>query len=78
MIVVYLPREKLLFEADGFNPSGQLIMNTPYPVNAYTAGLVDNIDRLKLDVRRVIPVQYPPGNRRISMTGRRIAAGRPK
>ncbi|WP_438033612.1 hypothetical protein [Sorangium sp. So ce204] len=47
MVVVYLPAEKLLFNADLFSPGG--------PINEKSAGeLYDAITRLKLDVERIV------------------------
>jgi glyoxylase-like metal-dependent hydrolase (beta-lactamase superfamily II) len=53
--MIYLPREKLLIEADAFTPPAP---NTPPPavVNANNANLVDNIERLKLTVDRIVPL----------------------
>ena len=53
--MIYLPREKLLIEADAFTPPAP---NTPPPavVNANNANLVDNIERLKLSVDRIVPL----------------------
>jgi glyoxylase-like metal-dependent hydrolase (beta-lactamase superfamily II) len=54
LLMVYLPAEKLLIEADVF---------TPPPANAATippapfvANLAENIDRLGLDVERIVPI----------------------
>jgi glyoxylase-like metal-dependent hydrolase (beta-lactamase superfamily II) len=54
-LMVYLPREKLLIEADAFTPAAP---NTPPPAvaNANNVNLVDNIDRLKLAVDRILPL----------------------
>ena len=55
LLMVYLPKEKLLIEADAFTPSAP---NTPPPaaVNANNANLVDNIERLGLAVDRILPL----------------------
>ena len=63
MIVVYLPKEKILLEADAFNPPPQPITQTPAVISPYNQALAANIDRLKLDVQRIIPVHYPADNR---------------
>jgi len=54
-LMVYLPKERLLIEADAFTPSAP---NTPPPAvaNANNLNLVDNIERLKLDVDRILPL----------------------
>ena len=55
LLMVYLPREKLLIEADAFTPAAP---NTPPPAvaNANNVNLVDNIERLKLAVDRILPL----------------------
>jgi len=54
-LMVYLPEEKLLVEADAFTPPPP---NTPPPpvANANNVNLVDNIERLKLNVLRILPL----------------------
>jgi glyoxylase-like metal-dependent hydrolase (beta-lactamase superfamily II) len=54
-LMVYLPKEKLLIEADAFTPPAP---NTPPPAvaNANNVNLVDNIERLKLAVDRILPL----------------------
>jgi glyoxylase-like metal-dependent hydrolase (beta-lactamase superfamily II) len=65
MIVAYLPREKVLLEADAFNPPPQPATQTPATISPYNQALADNIQRLKLDVVRIIPVHYPADNRKV-------------
>jgi glyoxylase-like metal-dependent hydrolase (beta-lactamase superfamily II) len=65
MLLVYLPKEKVLLEADGFNPPAQPLTRTPAAISPYTANLEANIERLKLDVERIIPVHYPADNRKV-------------
>jgi glyoxylase-like metal-dependent hydrolase (beta-lactamase superfamily II) len=66
MLVAYLPKEKILLEADGYNP--QPATATPLsPPSPFTVSLVDNIARLKLDVQRIVPVHYPVDNRVVTM-----------
>ena len=54
-LMVYLPKEKLLIEADAFTPGPP---NTPPPAvpNANNLNLIDNIERLKLSVDRILPL----------------------
>jgi glyoxylase-like metal-dependent hydrolase (beta-lactamase superfamily II) len=66
MLVAYFPKEKVLLEADGYNP--QPATAAPLkPPSPYTVSLLDNIQRLKLDVQRIVPVHYPADNRVVSM-----------
>ena len=55
IVMVYLPNEKLLIEADAFTPAPP---NTPPPAvaNANNVNLVDNIERLRLAVDRILPL----------------------
>ena len=52
LLVVYLPKQKLLVQADAFHPRpGAKLLAAPPP---FTVNLVENIRRLKLDVERVV------------------------
>ena len=66
MIVAYLPKEKVLLEADGYNPQAATA-TPPSPPSPFTVSLLDNILRLKLDVQRIVPVHYPADNRVVTM-----------
>jgi hypothetical protein len=48
MLIAYLPKERILIEADLFSPGAA--------VNAFAANLVDNITRRKLRVDRIVPI----------------------
>ena len=54
-LMVYLPKEKLLIEADAYTP---LPPNAPPPAtpNANNVTLVENIERLNLAVDRILPL----------------------
>jgi len=66
MLIAYLPKEKVVIEADGYNPQ-PTTATPPNPPSPYTVSLVDNIRRLKLDAPRVIPIHYPADNRVVTM-----------
>jgi glyoxylase-like metal-dependent hydrolase (beta-lactamase superfamily II) len=55
LIMVYLPKEKVLIEADAFTPGAP---NAAYPqaVNPSTQNLYDNIERLGLQVETILPI----------------------
>jgi len=55
LIVAYLPKEKLLVEADAFTPAPA---NAPPPpaVNPFSVNLAENIKRLSLAVDQVLPL----------------------
>ena len=54
-LMVWLPKERLLVEADAYTPGPP---NSPPPavVNANNLNLASNIERLKLDVDRILPL----------------------
>jgi glyoxylase-like metal-dependent hydrolase (beta-lactamase superfamily II) len=75
MLIAYLPKQKVLLEADEFNV-GPANAPTPATVNPYHTNLLANIERLKLDVDRIIPVHLPGDNRKVTMAELRTAAGK--
>jgi hypothetical protein len=66
LLMAYFPKEKILLEADAYNPGAA---NAPVPAqpSPYNLALVDNVSRLKLDVARIIPVHYPADNHQVAM-----------
>ena len=64
--MAYLPKEKVLVEADAYNPAAQPNAPAPATPSPYNLALVANIERLKLDVDRIIPVHLPADNRVIT------------
>ncbi|HEY7448117.1 MAG TPA: MBL fold metallo-hydrolase [Vicinamibacterales bacterium] len=52
MLMVYLPAEKLLFQADAFNPRPPDARPLPAP-SPFTVNLLENVRRLKLDVAQI-------------------------
>jgi glyoxylase-like metal-dependent hydrolase (beta-lactamase superfamily II) len=66
MLIAWLPKEKVLFEADGYNPQ-PATTTPPSPPSPYTVSLVDNVRRLKLDPQRIVPVHYPADGRVVTM-----------
>ena len=63
---IVFPKEKVLLEADGYNPPAATA-TPPSPPSPFTLSLLDNIQRLKLDVQRIVPVHYPADNRVVTM-----------
>lgn len=74
-IIAYLPKLKILIEADEFNV-GQANAPAPENINPYHTNLLANIERLKLDVDRIIPIHLPGDNRKVTMAELYTAAGR--
>lgn len=56
MLLVYLPKERLLAEADAYTPPDTPATPLIAPKVPYAAALDDNIRRLKLDVRTIVPL----------------------
>jgi glyoxylase-like metal-dependent hydrolase (beta-lactamase superfamily II) len=75
IIVAYLPKQKILVEADAFNPPAQANAPPLMPVSPYTANLIENISRLKLDFDRIIPIHLPADGRQVTRAELMRAAG---
>ena len=58
LLMVYLPTEKLLIEPDAFTPPPPNATLAPQNV-PLAANLVENIDKLKLSVERIMPLHGP-------------------
>jgi glyoxylase-like metal-dependent hydrolase (beta-lactamase superfamily II) len=54
-LMAYLPKERLLIEADAFTP-GPPNAKPPATPNANNVNLIENIERLKLSVDRILPI----------------------
>jgi glyoxylase-like metal-dependent hydrolase (beta-lactamase superfamily II) len=76
MLVVYLPKQKILIEADEFNVPGQVATQPPATINNYQTNLMANIDRLKLDIDRIIPIHLPGDNRKVAFSELKMAVGK--
>ena len=70
-MMVYLPREKILIEADAYTPGPP---NTPTParLNDLNLNLVQNMERLKLQVEQILPLH----GRMVTVTELYTAVGR--
>jgi glyoxylase-like metal-dependent hydrolase (beta-lactamase superfamily II) len=55
MLLVYLPKEKVLAEADAYTPPQTAATPLDAPKVPYAAALYDNIRRLNLDVQTIVP-----------------------
>jgi glyoxylase-like metal-dependent hydrolase (beta-lactamase superfamily II) len=61
MLVVYLPAEKILIQADLYNPpAANLPANAPPPVFPFVANFVDNVTRKNLQIERVVGIHGAP------------------
>ncbi len=77
LIFAYLPKQKILLEADVFSPPQDPNFKTPAVVSEFAVNMVNNIERLKLDVKTVVPVHYPTDGRTISVAELYRWVGRP-
>ena len=70
MLIGYVPQEKVLIEADVYNPAPP---GAPAgPVVRENVNLYENIERLKLDVQQITPLH----GRLVSIADLRQAIGR--
>jgi glyoxylase-like metal-dependent hydrolase (beta-lactamase superfamily II) len=76
LIVAYLPKEKILVEADAFNPPAQPNAPPPTAINPNNTNLMNNIARLKLEVETIIPIHYPADSRKVTMAELMKAVGK--
>ena len=63
IIVAYLPKNRILIEADAYNPPADPAAPMPMPPSPYTVNLLENIERLRLEPARNIAVHHPPVGR---------------
>jgi glyoxylase-like metal-dependent hydrolase (beta-lactamase superfamily II) len=75
MLIAWLPQSKVLVEADAFTPPGKQRSTPPAVLNPYNRQLLENIERLGLDVDRLISIHYAADGRRVGMDELRLAAG---
>jgi hypothetical protein len=59
-----------------FNPPAQTLTQAPASINPQSVNLEANIERLKLDVERIIPVHYSADNRKVMDKELLIAVGK--
>jgi glyoxylase-like metal-dependent hydrolase (beta-lactamase superfamily II) len=73
-VLVYLPKEKILVEADAYTPTAA---NVPPPAkaNPYSVNLYQNIQELKLDVGQIAALHGP---RVVTLADLRTAIGQPQ
>ena len=55
LLMVYLPKEKLLVEADVFTPLAPNV-TPPTPPSPFTVGFADHLGKLGLVVDRILPL----------------------
>ncbi len=70
--MIYLPKEKILMEADAYTSTPTVPTAAPASPNPFLVNLVQNIERLKLDVATVTPIHGP---RVVPLAELRLMAG---
>ena len=76
MMVIYLPKEKVIFEADAYNPGAVGAVTNPTANGgqlAFQKLLASELDRLKIDYTTIVSGHAPGGGRRCDEAG---SAGR--
>ena len=76
MLIVYLPQQKILLNGDEFNVNNQAPTEPVANPNGYQVNLQNQLERLKLDVTRHIPVHLPGDARKVTAQELRFMAGR--
>jgi glyoxylase-like metal-dependent hydrolase (beta-lactamase superfamily II) len=76
MMIVYLPKQKVLIEADEFNTFPANTQVTAENRNPYHANLLATLEKLKLDIDRIIPIHLPNDGRKITLAELKTASGR--
>jgi len=77
MLMAYLPKQKILIEADEFNVLNPIPTGPVANPNQYQVNLLANIERLHLDVDRIIPIHLPnPATRKVSLQELKFSAGK--
>jgi glyoxylase-like metal-dependent hydrolase (beta-lactamase superfamily II) len=77
MLIVYLPGQKVLLNGDEFNVNATAPTAPVDAPNGYQVNLQNQVERLKLDVQRHIPVHLPNDARKVTAQELRYMAGRP-
>jgi glyoxylase-like metal-dependent hydrolase (beta-lactamase superfamily II) len=75
LMIAYLPKEKILIQADMFAPPADP-KGLALPISTFTQNFLDNLDRLKLDIGRIISIHYPADGRQVMMADMMRALGK--
>jgi glyoxylase-like metal-dependent hydrolase (beta-lactamase superfamily II) len=75
VLMAYLPQHRILYEADMYN-AGAANATPPATPSPYNLALLENVQRLNLQVDRIIPTHYPADNRVVTMEEVRRMVGR--
>jgi glyoxylase-like metal-dependent hydrolase (beta-lactamase superfamily II) len=75
-LIAYLPKEKVLVQADAFNPPTAPLTQTPATINPFHQSLLANVERLGLAVERIVPIHLPADDRKVAFTELLTATGK--
>jgi glyoxylase-like metal-dependent hydrolase (beta-lactamase superfamily II) len=78
MLIVYLPAQKILLNGDEYNVPNQASAAPVAAPNGYQVNLLNQIERLGLNVERHIPVHLPTDGRKVMHQELIYMAGRDK
>jgi glyoxylase-like metal-dependent hydrolase (beta-lactamase superfamily II) len=76
MMLVWLPKERILVEADEFNVLPQAPTATPNPIHPYHPNFANLLDKLKIDPQVIVPIHAPGDGRIVTKNELMIMAGR--
>jgi glyoxylase-like metal-dependent hydrolase (beta-lactamase superfamily II) len=79
MMVIYLPKEKIIFEADAYNPGAPGAVTNPTANGgqlAFQKLLASEMDRLKIDYNIIVSGHAPGGGRDATKQDLMVAIGR--
>jgi glyoxylase-like metal-dependent hydrolase (beta-lactamase superfamily II) len=76
MILVWLPKERILVEADEFNVPPTAPTATPNPIHPYHPRFLALLDTLKIDPLMIIPIHAPGDGRIVTKNELMIMAGK--
>lgn len=75
-LIVYLPKEKVLIQADAFNPPANPVTATPANISPFQRELANNIERLQLQIDRIVPIHLPADGRKVTLNELWTAVGK--
>jgi glyoxylase-like metal-dependent hydrolase (beta-lactamase superfamily II) len=76
MVVVYLPKERVIYEADAYNPGAVGAVTTGTGQLAFQKLLANEMDRLKIDYATIVSGHAPPGGRDATKEDLMVAIGK--
>lgn len=76
MLVVYLPKQKVLLNSDEFNVNGTAPTAPVANPNGYQVNLLAQVEKLHLDVERYVPTHLPNDDRKVTAQELRFMAGK--